>query len=374
MLERNSDALNRDFSHQRTVEILLVLFTLVGFGLIQVYSSSFIFANEKFGDGFYFFKRQLFFSTLGLAALVALWRTPAAWVEKYGWILAPIAITALILTLVPGVGVRVGGARRWLPGIGGVRIEPCEIFKVALPLLLATYFGREQLNLGRWKWPVRVASIALPLAIFMKQPDFGSFMMALLVITTVVFAFGLPWKYIAGAVVVSAPLFYFLVMNVPYRKARIMAFVDPWQDPMGKGFQVIQSMLTFHSGGLTGAGLGDGQGKLFFLPEAHTDFTLAVMGEELGFIGFFILMLMYGYLVVRGLQIASRAESTFHKCLALGLTVGFAYSVVINSGVVLGLLPTKGLTMPFLSYGGASLVMSCVLFGILLNIQKQIKT
>jgi cell division protein FtsW len=354
----------------RNKEILLVLFTLIGFGLIQVYSSSFIFANEKFGDGLYFFKRQLFFSAVAFTFLLGLWRIPTKWLENWGWVLAPIAIIALILTIVPGVGVRVGGARRWLPGVMGVRVEPCEIFKVALPFLLATYYAHDQEKLGRWKWPLRISSIGLPLAIFMVQPDFGSFMMCLLVITTVAFAFGLSWKYIAGALVVAAPLFYFLVISVPYRKARIMAFVDPWQDPNGKGFQVIQSMLTFHSGGITGAGIGDGQGKLFFLPEAHTDFTLAVLGEELGFIGFFILMALYGYLIIRGLQISHRVDSVFLKVLALGLTVGFAYSVFINSGVVLGLMPTKGLTMPFLSYGGASLVMSCMLFGILLNIQK----
>lgn len=359
---------------ERNKEILLVVFTLIGFGLIQVYSSSFIFANEKFGDGLYFFKRQLFFSAVGLSALIGLWNVPTKFLEKWGWVLAPIAIAALLMTIIPGIGVKVGGAKRWLPGIFGVRIEPCEIFKVALPFLLATFYAYDQEQLGRWKWPLRIVSILVPLTIFMFQPDFGSFMMCLLVITTVAFAFGLPWKYIASALVVAAPLFYFLVANVPYRRARILAFLDPWQDPNGKGFQVIQSMLTFHSGSLSGTGIGDGQGKLFFLPEAHTDFTLAVLGEELGFVGFFILMAIYGYLVIRGLQISHRVDSKYLKVLSLGLTVGFAYSVMINSGVVLGLLPTKGLTMPFLSYGGASLVMSCVLFGILLNIQKHCRT
>lgn len=349
----------------------LVVFALLGFGLIQVYSSSYIFAYEKHGDGFYFFMRQLAFVVVGLAALVSIWKMPPRWVEKWGVYLAPIAIIALFLTIVPGIGVKVGGAKRWLPGIMGVRIEPCEIYKIALPFLLATFFAYDQDKLGRWKWVVRVTALGAPLLVFMLQPDFGSFTMCLLVIATVVFVFGFPWKYLAAVVLASAPLFYFLVISVPYRRARISAFIDPWQDPTGKGFQVIQSMLTFHSGGLGGAGLGDGQGKLFFLPEAHTDFTLAVLGEETGFIGFLILMCAYGYLVLRGLQISNRVESTFLRVLSLGLTVCFAYSVFINVGVVLGLLPTKGLTLPFLSYGGASLVMSCVLFGILLNIHKQ---
>jgi len=358
----------------KTKEVLLILFALIGLGLIQVYSTSFIFAHEKFGDGLYFFKRQAIFAVFGLSLMLVLWRSPGRWIEKWGIYLAPIAIMLLFLTIVPGVGVKVGGAKRWLPGIMGVRIEPCEIYKVALPFLLATFFTYDQERLGRWKWVIRGLCIGLPLLIFMMQPDFGSFMMALLVILTVVFVHGFPWKYLVAAVALATPLFYFLVINVPYRKARIMAFLDPWQDPMGKGFQGIQSMLTFHNGGIAGVGIGDGQGKLFFLPEAHTDFTLAVLGEETGFLGFLILMLFYGYLVVRGLQISNRVESMFLKVLALGLTVCFAYSIMINTGVVLGLLPTKGLTLPFLSYGGASLVMSCVLFGILLNIQKQCRT
>lgn len=358
----------------KSQELLLVVFSLILFGVIQVYSSSFIFAHEKFGDGFYFFKRQIIFALVGFSFLILLWRAPSRWIETLGIYLAPLAIIALFLTLVPGIGVKVGGAKRWLPGLMGVRIEPCEIYKVALPFLLASFFAYDQERLGRWKWVVRGLTVGLPLAIFMMQPDFGSFTMCLLVITTVIFVFGFPWKYLLAACLMAMPLFYFLVISVPYRKARLMAFLDPWQDPMGKGFQVIQSMLTFHSGGLVGAGLGDGQGKLFFLPEAHTDFTLAVLGEELGFLGFLTLMLFYGYLVVRGLQITNRVESNFFKVLSLGLVVCFAYSVMINVGVVLGLLPTKGLTLPFLSYGGASLVMSCVLFGILLNIQRQCRT
>lgn len=358
----------------KSKEVLLVLFVLIGIGLIQVYSSSFIFAHEKFDDGFYFFKRQILFALTGVFTMLALWQVPSRWIEKWGVYIAPLAIIALFLTLVPGIGVKVGGAKRWLPGLFGVRIEPCEIYKVALPFLLATFFAYDQERLGRWKWVIRGLALGLPLVILMMQPDFGSFTMCVLVIATVVFVHGFPWKYFLAAIVAALPLFYFLVANVPYRRARIMAFIDPWQDPMGKGFQGIQSMLTFNGGGLFGVGIGDGQGKLFFLPEAHTDFTLAVFGEEMGFIGFLILMLMYGYLVIRGLQIANRVDSVFMKTLALGLTVCFAYSTMINTGVVLGLLPTKGLTLPFLSYGGASLVMSCVLFGILLNIQKQCRT
>lgn len=359
---------------QRYNDTLLVLIALMGWGLIQVYSSSFIFAQEKFGDGLYFFKRQVLFTVIGLVVMLAITYIPAKWLEKWGLLLAPVAIFALLFTLVPGIGLKVGGARRWLPGVLGIRIEPCEIFKIALPFLLAAFIALDSQRLGRWNWVLRILSVGIPLGIFLVQPDFGSFTMSVLVICTVIFAYGLPWKYIIGALLGIIPLFAYLMLSAPYRRARVLTFLDPWRDPNGQGFQVIQSLLTFHSGGIFGVGVGDGQGKLFFLPEAHTDFTLAVLGEEMGFLGFAFMMLMYGFLVVRGLQISNRVDSLFLKVLSLGLTVGFAYSVIINIGVVLGLFPTKGLTLPFMSYGGSSLVMSCVLFGILLNIQKQCRS
>jgi cell division protein FtsW len=168
------------------------------------------------------------------------------------------------------------------------------------------------------------------------------------------------------------PAFYLLVMRVPYRRDRVLGFLDPWADPEQKGFQVIQSMLSFHSGGITGAGLGQGQGKLFFLPEAHTDFTLAVFGEEMGYVGFLCLLTLYGYVVLRGFQISLKCESIFRKALALGISMTFGLSVFINAGVVMGLLPTKGLTLPFLSYGGSSIVTLCFMFGLLLNLERHL--
>ncbi|MGE3757541.1 MAG: FtsW/RodA/SpoVE family cell cycle protein, partial [Pseudobdellovibrionaceae bacterium] len=175
---------------------------------------------------------------------------------------------------------------------------------------------------------------------------------------------------IIAALAIAIPAFYILVMSVPYRRARVLGFLDPWSDPESKGFQVIQSMLSFHSGGLTGVGLGQGQGKLFFLPEAHTDFTLAVLGEEMGFVGFILLMFLYGFIVFKGFQIAIRTGSPFRKAVALGLTMTFALTVFINVGVVLGILPTKGLTLPFLSYGGSSLLTKSLMFGFLLAIER----
>ncbi|WP_374031141.1 putative lipid II flippase FtsW [Bdellovibrio bacteriovorus] len=349
--------------------LFLAIITLLGIGLVQVYSSSFIFAIESYGDGLFFFKRQLIFTILAMGVLVTTIHVPFRYIEKYGWALWLVATLGVLATFVPGLGVRVGGAIRWIQLPFGVRFEPGELLKIAFSVWFASLLCRQENFLGRVKWHWIFVALVAPMALLLKQPDFGTFAIIVMVAVTLLFAFGLQWKYIIGAVAVMIPAFYFLVMSVPYRRARVLAFLDPWADPAQKGFQVIQSMLSFHSGGLTGAGLGQGQGKLFFLPEAHTDFTLAVLGEEMGFVGFVLILALYGFVVFRGMQIAVKAEEPFKRALALGLSVTFGLSVFINAGVVMGLLPTKGLTLPFLSYGGSSLVSLCFMFGLILNIE-----
>ncbi|MFV8257601.1 putative lipid II flippase FtsW [Bdellovibrio bacteriovorus] len=349
--------------------LFLAIITLLGIGLVQVYSSSFIFAIESYGDGLFFFKRQLIFTVLAMGILVTTIHIPFRYIEKYGWALWFVATLGVLATFVPGLGVRVGGAIRWIQLPFGVRFEPGELLKIAFSVWFASLLCRQENFLGRVKWHWIFVALVAPMALLLKQPDFGTFAIIVMVAVTLLFAFGLQWKYIIGAVAVMIPAFYFLVMSVPYRRARVLAFLDPWADPAQKGFQVIQSMLSFHSGGLTGAGLGQGQGKLFFLPEAHTDFTLAVLGEEMGFVGFVLILALYGFVVFRGMQIAVKAEEPFKRALALGLSVTFGLSVFINAGVVMGLLPTKGLTLPFLSYGGSSLVSLCFMFGLILNIE-----
>jgi cell division protein FtsW len=352
--------------------LLLALMSLMGVGLVQVYSSSYIFATESFSDGLYFFERQLLFVGISFALLLAAAQIPMAWVEKWGGVLWLLAAGGVVATFVPGVGVRAGGAIRWIQLPLGLRFEPSEVLKFSFSLLFASFLIRQETWLAKWKWWALTALVILPLFLLLKQPDFGSFAIIVCVGVALLFAFGLKWRYIVTAVTVMVPAFYLLVMRVPYRRARVLAFMDPWADPEQKGFQVIQSMLSFHTGGVTGAGLGQGQGKLFFLPEAHTDFTLAVMGEEIGFIGIVLVLALYGYVVMRGFQIAIRCENPFRKALALGISLTFALSIFINCGVVMGLLPTKGLTLPFLSYGGSSLMTLCLMFGLLLNIEKNL--
>lgn len=355
-----------------TSSLLLAILALMGAGLVQVYSSSYIFATESFGDGLYFFSRQLIFSAIALVVMISAAQMPIRWIEKWSWVVWVGAGLGIVLTFVPGLGVRVGGAARWIQLPLGVRFEPSEVLKFSFSFLFASLLVRQENVLRHFKWWALVLMVLAPLVLLLKQPDFGSFAIIVCVSVGLLFAFGLKRRYIAIAIGIIVPAFYMLVMRVPYRRARVLAFLDPWADPEQKGFQVIQSMLSFHSGGMTGSGLGQGQGKLFFLPEAHTDFTLAVFGEELGFVGFAVLLSLYLFIILRGFQIALKSENTFFRALSLGITMTFALSIFINAGVVMGLLPTKGLTLPFFSYGGSSLVTLCLMLGVLLNIERSL--
>jgi len=349
--------------------LFLAIIALFGIGLVQVYSSSYIFATESYGDGLYFFKRQLIFTALAVITLVGVIQIPSEIFRKWGWAVWPISFVLLCATFIPHVGVRVGGALRWVQLPLGVRFEPAELLKISFSFLFASLVCRHQNQLRNLKGGWIFLMITIPLAVLLKQPDFGSFMIISLVGVALLFTLGLNLKWLLGAGLAAIPVLYMLVWNVAYRRARVQAFLDPWSDPAQKGFQVIQSMLSVHSGGLTGQGLGQGQGKLFFLPEAHTDFTMAVFSEEMGFLGLCGLLGLYGFVVFRCFQIALAIEDQFKKLLVLGLTLTFAVSVFINVGVVMGLLPTKGLTMPFLSYGGSSLIILSLLFGTILNIE-----
>ncbi|MEQ1876776.1 MAG: FtsW/RodA/SpoVE family cell cycle protein, partial [Bdellovibrionia bacterium] len=276
--------------------ILLAVLALLGIGLVQVYSSSFIFAIESHGgDGLYFFRRQLFFALAAFPVLLSFALIPWRILERWGFLLWVLAFSLILLTFVPGVGHRAGGAARWIQ-FAGFRFEPAELLKLALPVMFATFMSFNAAFEGWAKWPLFAVSLFTPLGILLLQPDFGTLVICSAVLLTLLFCFGLKWRYIIASGIVLTPLFYFMVVLVPYRRARILAFLDPWSDPGKSGFQVIQSQLSLYSGGLWGAGLGQGQGKLFFLPEAHTDFTLAVLGEETGFSGVSFIVLLYSFL------------------------------------------------------------------------------
>lgn len=347
--------------------LLLVSLFLIGLGIVQVYSSSFIFAIEKYDDGLFFFRRQLLFSGLAVCVMFLVAKMPWRYLEKLGVLAFVLAVFGVIATFT-SLGVKVGGAHRWLQMPFGLRIEPSEILKVSLGFWLAYLATRKWDGLGNWMWGVWLVVVGGPLALLLKQPDFGSFAICTMVIMGVLFSIGIKWRWVFSSITVALGAFYVLIMSVPYRQARLVTFLDPWADPESKGFQIIQSLLSFYSGGITGTGLGEGQGKLFFLPEAHTDFTAAVMGEEIGFIGILIVLCLFGFLVLRGFQVSVRTRIFKQQIVALSVTLAFGLSCFLNFGVAMGLVPTKGLALPFISYGGSSLLASAMAMGILLNI------
>lgn len=350
--------------------LLLALVTLLGLGLVQVYSSSYILALENYNDGFFFIRKQSLFVGMALAVMMTTALVPWKYIEKWGWTLWAIGAIGVLLTYVPGFGVRVGGAIRWLQLPFGFRFEPGELLKMTFPILFARLYVMYKSEGISRLWLANLGLFVLPILLLLKQPDFGSFAIIITVGLGLLFAFGLKWRYIISGLFVLVPAFYLLVMRIPYRRARVLAFLDPWADPENKGFQIIQSMLSFRSGGLTGQGLGQGQSKLFFLPEAHTDFALAVFSEEAGFIGLCLLLLVYLFVIFRGFQIAIGMKNDFRKSMTLGISMAFALSVFINAGVAMGMLPPKGLTLPFMSYGGSSLITLALAFGLLMNAEQ----
>lgn len=351
--------------------VFLLQLTLMGIGLIQVFSTSYIFAQEQLGWGYYFITKQILFSTLGVLVTIGVTRVSNDKILKYSWLLWPVAIFLVALTFVPGLGVKVGGATRWLALFGGVRFEPSELLKLAACFWIASLFNQEQIpTLQLMPWLAKSLLTVLGLGILLFQPDFGSFVIIFLIYFLLLFYKGLRWKWIVLSCASSLLVLVSLVLVAPYRKQRILTFLDPWLDPQGHGYQMIQSMMTFSQGGLWGEGLGQGQGKLFFLPEAHTDFTYAVLGEELGLWGAWGILIIYFMVTLQGLRIVQQSQNNFRKQTALALTLLFALSTLINIGMVLGMLPTKGLTLPFLSYGGSSLLIMSLLMGTLIKLEE----
>lgn len=349
--------------------ILWIVMCLLGLGLIQVYTSSYVLAIDKHNDGLFYLKKQAIFTLVGLTALFTTLVLKTKTLLRLGYIGFFLSVAALVLTLVPHIGVQAGGAHRWLQLPLGFRFEPSEIVKIFALFAVSRWLVQIQ-DEKLWTEAnlVRLGILAAPFGLFLLQPDFGSFVLLSWVLLILFFCFFRPiWPVITATGVLGA-VAVALVYAEPYRLKRLQSYLDPWSDPKGAGFQIIQSLLSFRSGGWWGRGLGEGQGKLYFLPEAHTDFTLAVLGEEWGFVGFMTIMILIGTLIFKGLQVVLKQEDLQRKILGFGLISLFAYSTFFNAAVVLGLIPTKGLTLPFMSYGGSSLLGTCILFGIVLNL------
>lgn len=349
--------------------ILVITLILVTVGTAMIYSSSSIMAMEKFKDAQYFLKKQVFFVLIGMAAMVLLTKLDYHLLKKWAYPGVVLSIILLLLIFVPHLGIRAGGARRWL-NLVFFSFQVTELVKICIVLFLAHFLSRKINYLKSFSRGVLAPLLItfVLIALIALQPDFGSAVIIAMIFMMVLFLAGCSVKHLAGLTALLVPVAVWMVMFKSYRVDRLKVFLNPWSDPANKGFQIIQSLLSFGSGGAFGVGIGDGMQKLFYLPEPHTDFILSVIAEESGFVGVMAVICLFAVLIVRGFMVAFRAPDLFGTLLAAGLTMVLALGAFINIAGVMGLIPLKGLTLPFLSYGGTSLVMSLVAVGILLNI------
>ena len=349
--------------------LLLVTLLLVTIGTVMIYSSSSILATEKFRDGQFFLKKQIFFLFLGLGVMVLTTRIPYYKLRKLAW--PGIAASGILLCAlwIPHLGIRAGGAVRWL-NLGVFSFQVSEMVKVALILFLA-HFLTEKVNHVREFSQGMLVPLGVMgglVGLILLQPDFGTTVILALITFLMIYLAGGRLLHLGGMIAMFIPVALWLLLHKSYRLARLTVFLDPWKDPRHSGFQIIQSLISFGSGGPFGVGIGDGMQKLFYLPEPHTDFILSVIAEESGFIGVGLILFLYIILIVRGFQISLKAPDLFGNLMGAGLTMMLALEAFINIAGVMGLIPLKGLALPFLSYGGTSLMMSLMAVGILLNI------
>ena len=351
-----------------------VLFTatllLVCVSIVMVYSASAVVALERYQQPYLFLTKQALWSVLGLAVLAVAMRVDYRTYRNEAFIWCLLGAVALLLVAVL-FSAPVNGTRRWF-GVGGLGIQPSELAKVACVFFTALMLERRMHRIDDLSYsllPIALI-VGLVVALVLLQPDFGTSMSLVLVVAVMVFAAGLHYRYFVGLALTALPAIYIVLVSAPYRRRRLLAFWDPWADPLGDGFQIIQSLVAVGTGGVFGRGLMAGVQKLFYLPEPHTDFIYAVIGEELGLIGATAILLCFCVIAWRGLRIAMRAEEPFGSFVALGLTTMIAAQAFINISVVLGLMPTKGIPLPLVSFGGSSLLINLLGMGVLLNISQ----
>jgi cell division protein FtsW len=358
----------------RRIDLLLLITTLalVSLGIVMVYSASFVIAGERFRDAYHFLKKQAMAAGLGIGLMILLAR-----LDYHRWQILAIPLLALSgvllgILIFPGLRHEVGGSARWLK-FSFLSFQPAELTKLALVIYLARSLAKKEGKMKSFKVGFLPHVIVLGglFILVLKQPDFGTGIVFATVVFLLLFVGGVRLRYLGAAVLAAVPVLFYLATRAHYRIERLLVFLDPWRDPSNAGFQIIQSFLAFGAGRLFGVGLGEGRQKLFYLPEVHTDFIFSVIGEELGLVGVAAVIGLFLFLIWRGFWACFRAPDLFGSYLALGITLLIALQALLNMGVVMGLLPTKGTTLPFVSYGGTSLMINLMAVGILLNISSQ---
>jgi len=349
-------------------------FSLMCLGLGMVFIASNVMAQTNYGDPFYFVKRQGMYAFLGVGALLLGRKINYQNYKRWVYPFLLIGLVGLILVFMPGIGGKVRGAARWIR-LGPFTLQPSEFAKIAVVMFLAYSFARKQEKMKYFAigfFPHMLVS-GLFIGLIFIETDFGTAMTLAAIVFTMLFVGGTRLTHIVLSLAAVVPLAALAVMRDPKKFARILSFLDPWKHGADLGYQLKQSLLAIGSGNLWGLGPGQSRAKLFYLPDCHTDFILAIFTEELGFFGFLLVIGLFATLVVRGLRLSLKAPDVFGSYLALGLTLVIGLPAAINMGVVSGILPTKGLSLPFLSYGGSSMIASMLAVGILLNISGQIK-
>ncbi len=355
--------------HNYDLSLLWMIVLMTAFSLMMVYSASIAYAGSENGNPYYYLQRQAVFVLFGgVAAWIASATSLRRWKRWTPYILFG---SLLLLVLVLFIGREINGARRWIH-VGPANIQPSEIFKLAVILYLSSFFTRRAEILKQFKkvW-FSAVPVGIGLGLMMLQPDFGSFVVVAVVAVSLLFLAGLPFGWFLGVVAVGLAAMTALILFEPYRVARVVAFLDPWQDPLGKGYQLTHSLMAIGRGGWFGVGLGGSVEKRFYLPEAHTDFILAVIGEEFGFVGILLLIGCYVWLMVRAFSIGKQArdlEQFYGAFVAKGIGVSLGIQSFFNIGVNIGLLPTKGLTLPLMSYGGSAVFIMLLCMGLLLRV------
>jgi len=360
--------------HRRAPDYWLVLpvIALAGLGLVMVYSASSIVAGDRFGDPAFFLKRQTIWVVLGSAAAALTHRIHYTHLRRFTPVLLALGLASLALVLVPGIGRVAGGARRWISFGGPFSFQPAESFKLILALYLSNFLTHRGLRLGEWRRGVLppILTTAAAAWLILLQPDLGTAMLLGLLTVTMLFIAGVRLIHLVGLLVSALPLLALAVFSEEYRRQRIFAFLDPWADAQGAGFHIIQSLLALGSGGLFGVGLGGSRQKFFYLPERHTDFVFSILGEELGLLGTGAVVLLFALFAFRGYRAARRAPDRYGSLLAAGLTTMILVQAIMNIGVTSGLLPITGIPLPWVSFGGSSMLFTMIAVGILLNISQ----
>ncbi|MFH0941328.1 MAG: putative lipid II flippase FtsW [Candidatus Omnitrophota bacterium] len=353
------------------ISIFVTMLILIGIGIVMIYSASSIPMWQSTGRSANLLKKQFLYLVLGFAAMFVSMAVDYQKLRKIAKPLLIFTIIPLILVLVPGISRESGGAKRWLHAFG-FNYQPSEFVKIALIIYVADFISRNARFLKEfWRGFVPpMLALGLVTLLVLFQPDLGTAISFVVLVFIMMFISGAKPRHIIFTFISALPFLYLLIFSVPYRRARILTFLNPWLDPKGSGFQIIQSQIALGSGGLFGVGLGQGKQKLFYLPAAHTDFIFSIIGEELGLLGAGFVILLFIFLIWNMSKIVYSVRDPFGKLICIGVLTLIAFSAVVNIGVSIGSLPTKGLPLPFISYGGSSLIFHMVAVGLLLNISK----